>query len=278
MCERLCDVPQSCEFVVGDDNCGQFRMASCPTPPDSLRIFGVPITSTINLGDGVLVAADQAIVMAADSATPTDMAALAGSVGGTLVGQIPDIGVYQFDVGTATWDDLWDRLTLIETSPLVQGALPNMWGQLGADPQQCPPKSDIDSLTGADRCPYTQIDYSQALTIFDRFRADLKLSGVTVGVIDTGVDTGNPDLDPTKIHGIGDITPEYPPRPEWYYHGTGIASIIAGMDNGSGANGIASRFLKDKLKKLIVMKEKGALYADLHHFERLAKGKVPVVT
>ncbi|HVQ87921.1 MAG TPA: S8 family serine peptidase [Actinomycetes bacterium] len=76
-------------------------------------------------------------------------------------------------------------------------------------------------------------------------------AGVTVAIIDTGVDATHPDLEgrvvPGAIVKINDVTskPELVPATveetsdDWYGHGSHVAGIIAADDDGNGVTGIA---------------------------------------
>ncbi|MFD7444142.1 type VII secretion-associated serine protease mycosin [Streptomyces sp. NPDC059909] len=62
--------------------------------------------------------------------------------------------------------------------------------------------------------------------------------GVTVAVIDTGVDKNNPDLLGQILDGK-DFAPDKPgdEHTDYMGHGTGVAGLIAGTGNGSGGDG-----------------------------------------
>ena len=77
-------------------------------------------------------------------------------------------------------------------------------------------------------------------------------AGVTVAVIDTGVDDTHPDLEGQVVPGafvrqVGDTrkvelvpaTTTAETGDDWYFHGTHVSGIIAGDDDGDGITGIA---------------------------------------
>jgi subtilisin family serine protease len=63
-------------------------------------------------------------------------------------------------------------------------------------------------------------------------------AGVTVAVVDTGLDVSHPDLDGRVLPEI-DLLPDVTPLPEQNAHGTRVASLIAGALNGVGMAGVA---------------------------------------
>lgn len=77
-------------------------------------------------------------------------------------------------------------------------------------------------------------------------------AGVTVAVIDTGVDATHPDLENNVVPGAfiqrNEETKDFELIPsttveetsdDWYFHGTHVSGIIAGDDDGDGITGIA---------------------------------------
>jgi len=68
-------------------------------------------------------------------------------------------------------------------------------------------------------------------------------SGVTVAVVDTGVDTDHPDLDANIVAGYDFIWSSSDPTPvgqgNYRSHGTHVAGIIAAENNGIGITGVA---------------------------------------
>jgi subtilisin family serine protease len=64
-------------------------------------------------------------------------------------------------------------------------------------------------------------------------------AGVTIAVVDTGVDLGHEDLAPQLVPGINVVSPGQPPQDD-YGHGTHVAGIAAAAkDNGRGVAGTA---------------------------------------
>lgn len=63
-------------------------------------------------------------------------------------------------------------------------------------------------------------------------------AGAVVAVIDTGVDAGHPDLAGRVLPEI-DLLPGVTPTQEETYHGTAVASIVAGAVNNWGLTGVA---------------------------------------
>lgn len=74
----------------------------------------------------------------------------------------------------------------------------------------------------------------RAPAVWSRTRGE----GVRVAVIDTGVDTGHPNLLPNLRGGINLLDPGEPPEDD-SGHGTHVAGIIAAADNDAGVVGVA---------------------------------------
>ncbi|MGE5553439.1 MAG: S8 family peptidase [Betaproteobacteria bacterium] len=65
-------------------------------------------------------------------------------------------------------------------------------------------------------------------------------AGVSVAILDTGVDLNHPDLFPNLAAGVNILNPRRPPMDD-NGHGTHVAGIIAAVQNGVGVVGVAPR-------------------------------------
>ncbi|GAA3157553.1 type VII secretion-associated serine protease mycosin [Planomonospora alba] len=83
----------------------------------------------------------------------------------------------------------------------------------------------------------TRPDRQWALDAVDAPRAwrTTRGEGVTVAVLDTGVDAGHPDLAGAVVEGP-DLTGTGRKEPFWGRHGTAMASVIAGRGRGGGGS------------------------------------------
>jgi hypothetical protein len=187
---------------------------------------------------------DQMLVQVTAGTTRETVSTLAASLGGTIVGQIPAIDLYQIRLDTASsQNDLDAAIAQAQANPAVVDAVYNL---LTYGLAKCPPITDLEGMALNDRCPFSDIGYYTAMTIFEAVRPSLTLSTVRVAVIDTGIAAGNGEFDNVKILNL-----DHPGAPIAIpdFHGTAVAGIIA-ADDDEGVNGIASAFLKDKLQLL----------------------------
>lgn len=92
------------------------------------------------------------------------------------------------------------------------------------------------------------IDYNVKLLGADNYWNKTKGQGITIAVLDTGIDTDHPDLQPNLRLAL-DFTHDNSPE-DVVGHGTHCAGIIAGCDNGVGIIGVAPRASLISLKVL----------------------------
>ena len=103
-------------------------------------------------------------------------------------------------------------------------------GSTGGTAPSCPtplPVTDEQVPTGASR-----------IAAPAAWASGHKGEGVTVAVIDTGIDFCHPDLAGNYLEGINYINSSQPPRDD-NGHGTHVAGIIAAPQNGTGVVGVA---------------------------------------
>ena len=173
------------------------------------------------------------------------------STGLTLVGQVPDLGIYQFEIDNKATDPQ-EAIALLDT------VVETLQGYEGVDTVSYNELLESRFVENDDdNCKYkVMIAAPLPLLIITRpFQFLIKccsrpcLNDVTVAVIDSGLwaECGQFDdiLPRTRF---SDQSPENPDFYDFHprKHGTTVASIIA-ADNGDGQNnGIASRILGDK--------------------------------
>ena len=173
-----------------------------------------------------------------------------------LVGQIPDLGIYQLEIA----NDLADPAASM-------AALNAIMEQLRAYPdlvtvgynevltsRAVENSDDNSAITQYDRCALAAIDYYQAIPLLDRVMPHVSLSDVTVAVIDSSlwVASGQFDSILPRTQFPGEADPAATPY-DWHphKHGSNIAALIAG-DNGDGfTNGVALRVLGDRLHLIV---------------------------
>ena len=68
-----------------------------------------------------------------------------------------------------------------------------------------------------------------------------KGEGIKIAVLDTGIDYRHPDLSPNVIRGINFTSLDRQDYMDRYGHGTYVAGLIAGCDNGIGIIGVAPK-------------------------------------
>ncbi len=213
------------------------------------RTRNIPVNQVmVMLAEGV--SADQA------SGILKNMEKNLQSTGLKLVGQVPDLGIYQFEIDNKATDPqeaiaLLD--TVVETLQDYEGVDTVSYNEL-LESRFVENDDDNCKYNGDDRCPFAVIDYYQAIPIFDKVLQQTVFNDVTVAVIDSGLwaECGQFDdiLPRTRF---SDQSPENPDFYDFHprKHGTTVSSIIA-ADNGDGQNnGIASRILGDKLHLIL---------------------------
>ncbi|MFL6181846.1 MAG: S8 family peptidase [Actinomycetes bacterium] len=135
-------------------------------------------------------------------------------------------------------------LAAVATTAISVSFLP---ANAGADVSSFPPS--IDTIVHGDLESYQwmlpAVNAEQAHTVATG-------AGVTVAVIDTGVDDTHPDLEGRVVPGayaqrvahtnrfeLVPATTTAETGDDWYFHGTHVSGIIAGDDDGNGITGIA---------------------------------------
>lgn len=207
--------------------------------------------------------ADQVLVLMAEGKGRAEAEAVAAELGGSVVGEVEYIGLYQIQTSGTTAHDLESAVERAGADPDVEAAFPNgvVANKVTIEGTQCSPLSDPLYGTGDNARPYEMIGIQDA---WDIIRASgVELGAAHVGVVDSTVYTnsghdfgpelhfpdekGNyPDGKP-RVRGLEpkDVTDQPADGHGGLSHGTQVAHVI-GADPSSGAAGVAG-VIGDKL-------------------------------
>lgn len=195
----------------------------------------------------------------------------------TLVGQIPPLGIYQFQIEN-------DRIDPTDAIAFTDSVIHALSAYAGVDTvtynellEERFAENDDDNteIDGYDRSAFSVVDYFQAIPVFDEILSHVTLHPVKVAVIDSGIDleTGQFDTIQSLPGGFEYLDVGYPENGPMDIHpdkhGTAVAGIIA-SDNGDGVvNGIALRALGSRLSLFVGNVH---IVGNIYHFGRCLAG------
>lgn len=202
----------------------------------------VPAVETLVLGpDGLLSAGDQIVVVTADPSDEAAAEAAAAAVGGSVIGRVEFVGLWQIGLPATDTQGLAAAIAAAGAVPGVDLAFPNnaiptdeeVWGTPVSpldDPAYSGPAGDGYRMIGVDRA-WTYLRGS-----------GLPLGPVRVGVLDTGMWAENGEF------GTSDgVTVDFPTAGNGARanpdatggHGTRVANMIGADPNNGGVAGVA---------------------------------------
>ncbi len=189
------------------------------TPPESSKILNI---------DGQFTVINRAIVVLSPTSNRASAEEIAAAVNARIVGFTPSANAYLLEVPSTTFAELQNVFILLQSDTRVLSVLTeHLLSQNSAT--QAP--SDLSNLTDDDRVAYDMIKVQDAWTNIRN--ANAPLHSVSVGVLDSGIDTTHPDLKPQFGLEIGIHEP--PPELDAcgasnIFHGTSVSGIIAGTN------------------------------------------------
>ena len=195
----------------------------------------------------LMVAEDQLIIVPESGATREQVLGALGKIGGSIVGEIPSVEIYQAEVPSGL--ALRQAIDQLEQSTAVKIASPNFQTQnsQSGDGTRITPNDP-----GFDKQTYLkEIRVDEAWAILERYVREIRgdegwtihdlSSEVGIAIVDTGIRTlsfgeDNPELRVIERYdmstGLGETIPDD-------YHGTCVASVAAAIpDNGIGVAGV----------------------------------------
>ncbi len=275
-------------LAVGLASCGGGNTATgrAPLPgyqPDP-SLYGVDADPSRLLdvggeGDEVVRAApDLVVLLLANGLGRVDADRLADLVGGQVVGQVPDVSMFQIRLTTRDKAGLDAAIALLASQPGVDSA----GYDLVLEPlaTSCPVVHDNQRLASGDRCAFDDIESNEALTLFESWRPSLQLTAIRVGIVDSGLNGSHAEFqdqviidssgrDGTWTKAMDETDPKKP-------HGTIVAAMMAAADDVSGIDGLARRFLGDSLT-LVFGKMTGSTFTTIVSMRRVVDLGVRIV-
>lgn len=204
--------------------------------------FSAPLGEVATDGE-LSYAADQLLVVL--DPADADVQPVVDSLGATLVGQLPQLGIYQLQVDPTQLSQLRaDAEDLPEVATAALNLVVEEW--YTPSPDYCHQPDDIhDNLVGDLRCAHADFDYFSGVPIYDEVFASIPHHPVRVAVVDSGCQGDVGEFD--DLHLI-DLEDPAGGLVDDVGHGTCVTSIIAADNDGLGINGAASRVLGSKLE------------------------------
>lgn len=198
-------------------------LAGCvpPVDPDSSELAAILFSEDADPENaGLPFVPDELLVQVLPGANGTDLAALFVQVGVEVIGTIPEIDTMVLRVPGG---DLVSVGTTLAESGLIETVQKNYLLQASQTPN--------DPLF-RDQAHFTQVDVPGAWDI------TVGTDEIIVAIVDTGVDTGHPDLRGRIIDGWN-VFDENRNFSDVMGHGTSVAGIAAATsDNGVGVTGV----------------------------------------
>jgi hypothetical protein len=219
------------------------------------------------------VPANQLCVLMAEDSRRSDAEKVAKAVGGTIVGEVEYVAIYQIEFPGTAEADLAKAIATAEAQPKVDGAFPNqqiysdaeIWGKR-VDPYDDP------IYGGGAGDGYKAIGVSKAWSYIKGAGTDL--AAVKVGVVDDGLYMPGEGAE-NEFEG-GKVKIEFPDplagentNPEVWddgatnpagSHGTGVSTVIGADPDNGGPSGVAGP-LGDKLT-ISMINQYGGQYGD----------------
>ncbi len=168
------------------------------------------------------------------------VATVAATTDGTVVGRIPDIGMFQLETTPLTVDEMAAAIEAIESISGVTGAFPNLMSKVDAG-DSCRRFGDLslnlpEDPAAFERCAFEYPDFFNLLPVMKKFRSMGLLSPVKVAVIDFHFNGLKDQFRHAQINRLGTEHGSFDDHE--YPHGFWVTGILAADDDGQSLAGI----------------------------------------
>ncbi len=216
------------------------------TVPVQVVPAGAPIGPAADAALGTAVPDDitgvhllpRRLLVAVRPGTPfSDFASILDTLGGTIIGNIPELRFWQVEIpGDGTADGLWETAVILASrSDRIEVVAPELGG-------------NIDGATSNDPLMPAQTIMND-LSIRAAWPFSVGISGMDIGIVDTGVDRHHNDLSARVRTGRDWVAAGFGVADDTAGHGTSVAGLPGAItNNGTWIAGItwAGRILAEK--------------------------------
>lgn len=192
-----------------------------------VRIAASNTDKPVVLPDGTKVVSDEILITTKPNTKPDAVRRLAADINAKVVGSIPQLNLYQLKFSSpASPSRLTELVIKLNARTEVKAASANAIGTYAADP--VPLLAEYNSLHGL-----------QLIRAQDIWGAGANGTGVTVVVLDSGLDSTHPDFGTSGDCQLVDGFDCGAASTDSIGHGTQVAGVVAAKSNGSGMVGVA---------------------------------------
>lgn len=212
---------------------------------------------------------NQLLIQVAEGITRDQTLTIIDQIGGTLIGQIPTVGIYQVTVRTTSKEELDQIRDSLKVRSEITGVSYNLLcTQAGIDFSRCPVMPDLRVVFEEDNA-FDLCNYYTALEIVAGLRDAISMSRVTIGLNEYGYNPSNGEFDDVTILNVSPDGVSLNPDDA---HGNAIAGVICADNDGNinGINGIASSFLENKLEVVMSSPANDSVVAYMASMHQLA--------
>src|SRR3989338_3419962 len=171
--------------------------------------------------DGARFPVNQFILNLKEGFSRTDAENIANSVNGRIVGEIPEIALYQIEVMVDSVGELDDVMQSLFQNSIIESVSKNY--QISS--------IDVDSdlahlaVTQPNNIrAYDKIKIREAWEYIGSLNSHQNLNDIVVGVVDTGADRNHPEFEGVDLGTLKGVLRDYDEDPDG--HGTGVVGII----------------------------------------------------
>lgn len=240
------------------------------SPPDDIFYAPLDPDRLVTSSTGAQFPVDELILRMSPDTPAVDVASVVTQLGGTLVGQIPPLGIYQVRVSAETEAELMAVIDTAAALPGVLAAYENaLANKLSNDACFDEEDDNFDGWNWKSRCALTEIQYFALVPIMAEFEGLSPVRVTNLEYIHLPTDQFD---DAPKLSFPEIVTP-----PKDDGHGTITGGLMAADQGDASIGGVASTVLGDRLELVLTPESSTVIELDALLYIAVAHAGVDVV-